>query len=234
VLFRSAYLPSVQQALGLLEGATESLFGAGQDQPLFVQSVLLFAHGILAEGIGAFQAQNPQIHLTLSTGNSASDFAQNYNDMQIIFGNPRSFGATYDRLVGEHLFPAAHAEVAAQIHNRDDLLKHTLIEVATHRAGWGHVLAVLNLPLSGHRVIRADNTIMAASMAAQGAGIMLARAPASDSIVGLSGLHRCLGDWEVAGTDHYHLVYPDIESLRPAARLFRAWLLDDLASRGLH
>lgn len=43
-----AYLPSVQQSLLMLETATAGLFGETREQRLYVQSVLLFAHGILA------------------------------------------------------------------------------------------------------------------------------------------------------------------------------------------
>lgn len=49
-----AFLPSVQQSLLLLETATTGLFGASRQQRLFVQSVLLFAHGILAPALPRF------------------------------------------------------------------------------------------------------------------------------------------------------------------------------------
>lgn len=58
--------------------------------------------------------------------------------------------------------------------------------------------------------------------------IALARAPASDAITGALGLVPCLPGFGVPGTEHYHLVYPDEASLRPAARRFRGWLLDYL------
>lgn len=83
-----AFLPSVQQSLLLLETATTGLFGASREQRLFVQSVLLFAHGILAPALPRFQASAPQVNLMLSTGNLVADFANRFSDLQIVFGNP--------------------------------------------------------------------------------------------------------------------------------------------------
>ncbi|MGI9369748.1 MAG: LysR family transcriptional regulator [Ruegeria sp.] len=56
-----AYLPSVQQSLLMLETATTGLFGESREQRLFVQSVLLFAHGFLAQNVPEFQTAHPKI-----------------------------------------------------------------------------------------------------------------------------------------------------------------------------
>jgi len=224
-----AYLPTVQQALGMLEEATESLFGAARDQPLFVQSVLLFAQGILAQGLGSFQDTHPAVRLMLSTGNSTADFQNRFSDLQIVFGNPSAFGSSYDRLIGETLYPVARPDMADRIAAPHDLLDQTLIEVATHRAGWRHVFDALHLRGAPRRLVYADNSIIAAAMAADGLGVMLARAPASDRVVASSGLVRCLSDITVAGQEDYHLIYPDKDTLRPVARAFRGWLLDHIA-----
>ena len=67
---------------------------------------------------------------------------------------------------------------------------------------------------------------MAASLAAHGGGIALARAPASDVVIAQAGLVPCLQGTQIEGREGYHLVYPDRAALRPAARRFREWLLD--------
>ena len=53
----------------------------------------------------------------------------------------------------------------------------------------------------------------------------LARAPASDKVMGESGLVPCLPGLAAEGREAYHLVYPDRAALRPPARVFRDWLL---------
>ncbi|WP_300031832.1 LysR substrate-binding domain-containing protein [uncultured Roseobacter sp.] len=227
-----SYLPTVQQSLGLLEEATEGIFGSGAEQPLFVRSVLLFAHGVLAGGVRDFQTAHPGVRLTLNTGNAASDFDGGYSDLQIVFGTPGQFGRDYDPLMGETLYPAATPALAAQINAPADLSRHPLIEVATHRSGWRHVMHALGQPLAPLRIVHADSTVMAAAMAAQGVGVMLARASASDLVVAQSGLVRCAGHVEIPGTDQYFLVCADRSALRPAARAFRGWLLDYMKRDG--
>lgn len=112
-----AYLPSVQQSLLMLETATTGLFGETRAQRLFVQSILLFAHGVIAGGLPDFQATHPQINLSLTTGNLVSDFANQFTDLQIVFGNPALYGSESDILLDERLFPVAPPDVAAQIQN---------------------------------------------------------------------------------------------------------------------
>ena len=109
-----AYLPSVAQALGLLEGATEGLFGAARETPVFIQSVLLYAHGNLAPALGAFTAAHPQVRVTLSTGNIPEDFDRGYHDLRIVFGPPDRYGGTSVPLLGETLFPIATPAIAAR------------------------------------------------------------------------------------------------------------------------
>ena len=225
-----AYLPSVQQSLLMLETATTGLFGESREQRLFVQSVLLFAHGVLARGLPEFQAAHPQVSLALSTGNMASDFANQFTDLQIVFGNPSLFGTEGDELLREVLYPVAPPEMAAQIHSPQDLFRFPLIEVSTHRASWVQLFESLRLSHGQARYFFADNSLMAAELSAQGMGIALARAPASDAVVKASGLVRCLPEVEVPGREAYHLIYPDRGAMRPAAKLFRDWLLDYVAT----
>ncbi len=224
-----AYLPSVQQALLTLENATGGLFGKVREQPLFVQSVLLFAHGFLTKGYGAFTEAHPDIALNLTTANMGYEFSQGFNDLQIVFGNPQVYGAESDWLIGEELYPVARPEIANEIHAPKDLLEHRLIEVLTHRAGWPNVFEHLDLLPGSARYVYADSTIMALAMASEGVGIALARAPASDKAMDDAGLVPCLNGLRVDGREGYYLTYADRSALRPPARLFREWLLERCA-----
>lgn len=221
-----AYLPSVQQALLTLENATEGLFGAARAQQLFVQSVLIFAQGVLSKGYEDFTRTHPDISLSLATANLPYEFARGFNDLQIIFGSPQTYGAESDRLLGERLYPVARRDMAEAIKTPADLLKYRLIEVATHRAGWSHVFETLDILPGRARYIYADSTIMAMALADEGVGVALARAPASDKAMQQAGLVPCLPGVVTEGREAYHLVYPDRAALRPPARAFREWLLD--------
>jgi LysR family glycine cleavage system transcriptional activator len=221
-----AYLPSVQQSILLLETATTGLFGESREQRLFVQSVLLFAHGILPRGISDFRSRHPGISLSLSTGNMVSDFANQFTDLQIVFGNPALYGTQGDEILRETLFPVARPDIAEQITAPQDLLKFTLIDVSTHRASWPHVFEALRLPHGQAAFFFADNSILAMELALHGVGVALARAPASDAAQRAAGLVPCLPELQLEGQEAYHLIYADRAALRPPARKFRDWLLE--------
>lgn len=223
-----AYLPGVQQALLTLQSTTEGLFGPVRAQPLYVQAVLLFAHGVLAQGYRGFTEAHPDVTLTLTTGNLPYDFrAGGFSEMQIVHGTPSAFGTDSDPLVGERLYPVARPEIAARIDTAADLMAHRLIEVNTHRAGWPRVFEALGMGVEGApQLVFTDNTLMAFGLARSGAGIALARAPVSDLAMSEAGLVPCLPDVSVQGREAYHLVYADRAALRPAARAFRTWVLD--------
>ena len=87
-----AYLPPVMQSLLTLGSATDGLFGKVRERQLYVQSVLIFAHGILARGLSDFSVKHPGVVLTLTTGNAVTDFQHGFQDLQIIFGNPETYG----------------------------------------------------------------------------------------------------------------------------------------------
>ncbi|WP_270726972.1 LysR family transcriptional regulator [Shimia sp. Alg240-R146] len=227
-----AYLAPVQQSLMTLEEATEGLFGRTREQALYLNCVLIFAHGILAQGLSEFEIDNPGLSVVMNTGNSAVDFHQGFVDLKIIFGNPHAYGAESDRIMGEWLYPVAMPDVAAQITQPADLLDWPLIEVGTHRSGWRQVLEEVKVMPGAARMVFADSTVMAMAMARAGRGIALARAPASDAEMEGAGLVPCLAGLRVRGSQAYHLVYDDLRALRPPARKFRDWLLAWGAAQG--
>ncbi len=224
-----AYLPAVQNALVGLEGATSGLFSKSKEEQLFVQSVFIFAFGLLAPKLAEFEALHPEIKLHVTTGNAVTDFKQGFSDLMVIFGAPSSYGAESDKLMGEKLYPVAQPDVARQIKTPQDMLKFPLIEVATHRAGWTKLFEACNIRPTGARFMYADNSIMALGLAEHGAKIALARAPATDLAAKAAGLVPCLPDFEMDGMQSYHIVYQDQASLRPAAQKFRRWLMDTFA-----
>ena len=80
-------------------------------------------------------------------------------------------------------------------------MKYPLIEVATHRAGWPHVFEVARILSTRARFSMVDSTVMAVSLAAQGAGIALARASkrqggakrrAGRILAGIQGRRTCI------------------------------------------
>jgi LysR family glycine cleavage system transcriptional activator len=225
-----AYLPAVQHALISLEGATTGLFSKAREEQVFVQSVLIFANGLLVPKLAEFERTNPDIKLRLTTGNVSTDFKQSFSDLMIIFGSPSSHGTESDLLLGETLYPVARPEVVERIKNPQDLLNFPLIEVVTHRASWLQLFEACNIRPTGTEYFYVDNSFVAIGLAQHSDKIALARAPATDLAVKAAGLVPCLPGFTMRGIQSYHIVYEDQTTLRPAAQKFRDWLLDTFAT----
>jgi DNA-binding transcriptional LysR family regulator len=216
----------VQQSLLTLQSATDGLFGSAREQQLHVQAELLFGHGILARHHADFTEAFPQITMLLNTALHSFEHRQGFFDVRIVFGTPLVHETESDVLVGERLYPVAIPAIAETIHAARDLLDFPLIEVTTHRAGWAHVLAHLGEAPVSARYAYADTSLVAMSLASEGVGIALARAPVSDKAMEGAGVVPCLPGFETSGRESYHLVYPERAALRRPARQFREWLLD--------
>lgn len=225
-----AYLPAVQHALISLEGATSGLFSKAKEEQVFVQCVLIFAHGLLVPKLAEFEALHPDIKLRLTTGNVSTDFKQGFSDLMIIFGAPSSHGTESDSLLGERLYPVARPEIAEQIKTPQDMLNFPLIEVVSHRASWPQIFDACNVRPAGAEYLYADSTFIALGLAQHGSKIALARAPATDLTEKSTGLVPCLPGFTVDGIQSYHIVYEDRSSMRPAVRKFHRWLLETYAS----
>ncbi|QGX97685.1 LysR family transcriptional regulator [Roseovarius faecimaris] len=219
-----AYLPAVQHALVSLQEATEGLFGSAQQQSVFIEAVPLFADGVLAQVIASFRVLHPEVEVTLTTDLGGGQATRRYHDLRVIFGTPTGTDGLSEWLLGERLYPVATPALAAEVSDPADLLKHPLIDVAQHRTGWAYVFEKMGFVSRAARYIRTDSTVMAAALAREGAGIALARAPASDAVMRGAGLVPCLDGFMLTGAYGYHLTYADHPALRRPAQLFRAHL----------
>ena len=221
-----AYLPLVQQALQSVENATLGLFGANPSQQIFIQSVQIFAQGLLAPRLPLFIEKYENVAITLNTGFRRLDSSTYFNDLEIVFGRQKTQGLDSDVLVGEELYPVARPEIAHAVTTPKDLLSYRLIEVAPERAGWHFLFDHYKLHAESPKFVYTDDTSTAMVMAQGGMGIAIARAPASNEAMKSGGLVPCLASDGIQGPEFFHLVCRDRTTLRPAARLFREWLLN--------
>ena len=83
------------------------------------------------------------------------------------------------------------------------------------------------------RFVMVDTTPLAFLLAAQGHGIALARAPATDAMVQVMGLHRlpCLSP--VSGQQRYYLLQPEARATRRATLVLRDWILTAAQPTGM-
>ena len=221
-----AFLPAVRQALRTVEETAGSLFGAAKENTLTLQADLIFTTAWLAPRLCDFAEKNPDVQLRLSGAYRDVDYQRTGAELKILFGPVHRSWAQCDRLFDETIYPVATAEIAESLSTIDDLLKHRLIQISTHRVNWNQLLqlaAVDTLPT--RQLCFTENTQTSLALAASGYGIALARAPTTDDLINKLGLQKCVAVPSMKSREAYYLVYQNIESLSPAASRFRDWLL---------
>jgi len=216
-----AYLPTVAQSLHAIETASLNLFGGQQTQTLTVQCSLLLATGWLAPRLPEFSELYPDIRVNLSSGIHDEEFGSDKADMRIVFGMPPKPYENSDVLFGEIIFPVAPHDIAEHINAPSDLLKFSLIEIASHRTNWW---SFLPSEISSPRFVYTDNSLTALALARNGA-VALARGPACGDLPEQFGLTRCKSFPVSKGVQEYTLIHPGTAQLSLAARQFRDWLL---------
>ena len=216
--------PAVSQQVRALEGHFgQALFTRGARHVRLTRAGAAFLPAVR-------QALNPSVHLVLTTGNRLDEMRAGHADVLIAFGSAADFPDHAEAVMDGRLYPVARADIAATVAVPGDLLKHRLIEIATHRSGWAQVLAAAGVEEEPRRAVTfVDATPLALAMVASGHGIALARAPASDGLIEAYGLKACLGDFSVKGSQAYYLVLASEMAPRPAARALRDWLLVETA-----
>lgn len=221
----AAFLPVVQHSLASVETTAAALFGGRSQATITLQAVTLLAMSWLPAHLVAFEAENPGIRVNVITGESLADFRTilpgREPDLQIGFGSVTDFADTAEPFLNETLHVVARPELIAQVKTAADLTKFSLFEVEAHRSGWHQLLTLfpdVDLRLMDFRMV--DSTPFALSLAAQGLGFALARAPASDQMVAALGLEYCQIFPQISGVQRYFFLSPGGGALpRHAAKL---------------
>ncbi|MEM8489762.1 MAG: LysR family transcriptional regulator [Pseudomonadota bacterium] len=220
-----AFLPTVRQAIGSIELRAATLFGNGSRSPITIRATLILACSWLAARVQEFSERHPQFSVRLLSDASAPATVGDDVELSVVFGDTEPGFVERDRLFGERLYPVGCAGLVENASSPRDLLNHTLLEIADHRSGWGRLFDAYAIDAREARLMITDRTDVALALAAQGAGIALARAPATDEIVRRYHLRRCMEDVSVGGTESYYLTHRSWDDLSPGARELRDFLI---------
>ncbi|MFC3612273.1 LysR family transcriptional regulator [Lutimaribacter marinistellae] len=226
-----AFLPPVRQALNSMETTAEALFPSDGTEVVTLQAVSLLALSWLPSRIAAFEVQNPDIRVSLTSGNAVADFRRilpgRGPDLQIIFGGTAEATPGAKPFLPENLSIVARRDIADVTVPQVSLSGRRLIDVAQHASGWSQMLAALNdSEVNGSVLSYVDSTPVAFALAAEGLGLALERAPASDGLRDAYGLVRVPGSPRLIGTEAYHIHTPGSSSPRRAVRLLRDFLIE--------
>lgn len=221
-----AFLPAVRQALKSVEETADSLFGRRRAFSLRLQATQIFRTAWLAPRLPEFAQRHPEIQLHLTGQFYDTDYQRPGAELRVLFGPVHRSWAQCDRLFDECIYPVARRDIATEIRTADKLLSQRLIQISTHQVNWNQVLQTIGVEsLPSGQLCFTDTTDMALMLAAAGYGIALARGPTTDWQVATLDLAACPVAPVLQSGEAYYLVYQNLESLSPAARAFREWLL---------
>lgn len=223
-----AFLPKVQDAFERLAAGASEVFGARNSEVLTIRASVGFAVNWLASRLPDFMTKHPGVALRLISSVWNEDDSGDAFDFDIRYGDGRWPGVKSVRLTRENLRPVCSPGFLDRngLRQPEELRTHRLIHVLGYKEGWALWLkeAGVHLPPASP-VLQCDTSLMAFELAAQGAGIALARTSmvARDLRDG-----RLVAPFELAVStvEGFHLIERADRPSQERADLFRRWLLE--------
>ncbi len=210
------------------------MVSARKSHLLRLHSAPSFAANWLTPRLAGFLALHPEIEVRLSAGVDYARFDTDEFDADIVYGQPRQKGLDVTPLCEEAVTPLCSPKLAEHIHSVEDLLRHPLIQSEFKQIRWPQWLeangaANAHVPLGS----RFDRSFLALIAAANGLGVALESTLLAQADLAAGRLVEPLKDRNKPLTyiGHY-FVCPRGQRPRAPLRLFRTWLLAELAVGG--
>jgi LysR family glycine cleavage system transcriptional activator len=227
------YLPTVQAAFAMLEEGTTVLQSRSHPDVLELQVNLSFALFWLTPRLGQFMDENPGVQLNLATSVWHEERPNHPAAMQIVFGLGKREGITGKRLTRDSMFPVCTPKVAKQIKSLNDLLAQRLFDLPGTAQSWGAWLKAHpdggTVPVP--TVHRASTWALSLDWAQRGLGVALAHDTIANDLLASGQLVRPF-DFSIPLKEAYYLIAPEGTRTRHASRVFKEWLLREMAVFG--
>jgi LysR family glycine cleavage system transcriptional activator len=227
------YLPTVQAAFAMLEEGTTVLQSRSHPDVLELQVNLSFALFWLTPRLGQFMDENPGVQLNLATSVWHEERPNHPAAMQIVFGLGKREGITGKRLTRDSMFPVCTPKVAKQIKSLNDLLAQRLFDLPGTAQSWGAWLKAHpdggTVPVP--TVHRASTWALSLDWAQRGLGVALAHDTIANDLLSSGQLVRPF-DFSIPLKEAYYLIAPEGTRTRHASRVFKEWLLREMAVFG--
>jgi LysR family glycine cleavage system transcriptional activator len=226
--------PKVDEAFGLIGEALGSLkFGA--EETLTISTTPTFAAHWLAARIGKFQLAAPHIAVRMIANVDLVDFARDSVDVAIRYGTEGERGLAFHELIRIDYTPMLSPrllESAGPVKEPRDLLRLRLID--PDDPWWRHwfeAAGVHNANLEGRPRVRLGSQTFEASAAIAGHGVAILtpafyRSEIASGLLAQPFPLLCSDDKTA-----YWLTYPETRRNQPKIRVFRDWLLDEIADK---
>lgn len=218
----------VRGTLDTLAAAVERIRGNDSSNAITISCLPSFASAWLVLKIGRFLDHYPNIDLRLESSTSLADFRNDGVDIAIRFGTGNYDGLVSEKLFDDEVFPTMSPKLrrSARVRVPADLARVPLLRIRSQPWTPWLEAAGVNIPEPRRGPVFNDSEL-ALQAAIQGQGAVLAR--------GSLAVQRLRNNTLVApfkqripSLQTCYLVYPKHHLARPAVKLFREWLLEEL------
>ncbi|WP_333821542.1 LysR substrate-binding domain-containing protein [Pinisolibacter sp.] len=224
--------PRVSQAFGLLDETLRTVLTAS-DETLVISTTPTFAAHWLAPRIGKFQLAAPRMAVRMTAGLDIVDFSREPVDVAIRYGVGGELGLVAHELMRVDYAPMLSPRLLADegpIREPRDLLRLRLIDPSDPWwRRWFDAAGVPDADLDGRPLTRFGSQTYEANSAIAGHGVAILT-PAFYRAELAAGL--LVQPFPLAcddGRHAYRLLYPETRRHQPKIRMFRDWLLQEIA-----
>lgn len=224
-----AYLPSVRKAFDELSASTVGLFGHLGVNDLIVRVPVSFAALWLGPRLKAFQSTYPRIAIRLYSAVWADALPADKTDVDIRFGHGDWLGMRSERIYQD--VSIAVSPVSCKAKRIADIASEVLVQVMGLDATWIELARASGSNAEiGAVPISVDTSITALELVASGLGHAIVPQAFAQPYLASSRLKRAIAGHLAESQAHYFVTPEDRKALRPEAKLFRDWILSEVAA----
>jgi LysR family transcriptional regulator, glycine cleavage system transcriptional activator len=226
------YSAAVREGLDLLATATDRLTQRQDSGVLTVGTLASFAAAWLVPRLGRFRALHPDIDVRVAASDEIVDFARDDVDLAIRYGSGHWPGLEVVPLLTEEVFPVCSPALLQgpyPLRRPEDLRHHTLLHDDMRETWRRWLLAAGVEGVDPDRGPGYNLSALVINAAVDGQGVALARSALLGDHLDTGRLVRPF-DVELPAEFAYYLVHPARALEHPKVRVFREWVLAEVAA----
>ncbi|WP_026987181.1 transcriptional regulator GcvA [Fodinicurvata fenggangensis] len=233
------YLPTVAQALNLINDASRQLVRHDNDTTLRVSTLPSFAAKWLLPRLASFQALHPEIDILVSSRNELADLEREDIDVGLRFGVGKYPGLHSEKILHERKFPVCSPSLLSgdkPLSRPEDLKHHTLLhdevfggDIEIDWQGWLEVAGFPELATRRGPWFNDSSMLLTASIAGQGVALARASLAVDDMAKGL--LIKPFGPEIPTTYNYYFVTRPNLVDREPV-RTFFNWIQAETQKTG--
>ncbi|MBI1340625.1 LysR family transcriptional regulator [bacterium] len=219
---------AVNGALAALDAALGAARRANRAATLKVATLPLFASAWLGPRLARFEAEHPELSLSIHTDPRIYDLAAGEADVAIRNVSAPTAGLYARKLLDLRATPLCAPALSSELSTPADLERATLIGLSVGRAGWPEWLARVGVAgLKPRRILTVDTVLEAIDAAVQERGVMLGLSPLIWDLPSAATLIAPFRDPpQEAGA--YFVVCRKMDRAKPVVRSFVDWLAAEM------